>query len=768
MSKHSHDKPTRKEKRVERKASKNYRRTPNPDIEETSENTSSVKIDLPDTGLDRLELLFQESKTYYTPPKSRIRSMFGLLGVLILFSISIVAIVGAPLTAGAYLAVDTVKENMYAPLPENLKINSYMEKSSIYAVNSTGEPVLLASFYQQDREMVDWDNISQYMKDATLATEDPRYYDHGGIDIRGIIRAAWANITNKEVQQGGSSITQQFIKNSLIQQAEALPTEAEREKAYEAATATSISRKIKEMQYAFTLEKDYSKEQIFTGYLNVVGFGGQIYGVEAASKYYFNVPAKDITLSQAATLTAILNSPNKYRIDKPEQEVNGAADGYSVTKDRRNYVLSKMLEHGYITQQAYDEAVAEEITPIITPSSTGCASAGGSAYFCDYVVNIIKNDPAFGKTPEERENLLTRGGLEIYTTLNLDVQNAALTAMADVPKTSAALELGAAVVSVETTTGRVLAMAQNKNYTQDPEVATNDKSYTAINYNTDFKYGGSSGFQTGSAYKLVTLIEWFKQGKSVYESISNRGIITQAVDSCSPTGSWTGEYKFKNANGGYGSWGSVYYGTQQSLNSTFVGMAEKLDLCEIGKTAKSLGIHRADGNPLFTDPAAVLGTNEVAPLSMAVAYGTVANGGTHCNPIAIDKVIQNGKQIKVPKANCEQVLDSGIAGAVAFTMKPIIDYGFAAAANPRDGIPMFAKTGTTDNAVDSYLVATSTNVSTAMWVGNTIGKVSLQEMTEANGEQIKYPVVKAVAASANSIYGGGEFPAATPELIGRR
>lgn len=763
MSDNKHGKNRKEErlnKKVAKNASKNYRRTPNED-----EVYDNLKKTLPDTGIDRLNLLFEESKTYYKEPKSRLVSLLVLFGTSILFALIFIGLIGAPITAFSYTVVDTINKSIVTSLPENLKINNYMEKSNVYAVNSAGEPVLLASFYEQNREIVKWDDISQYMKDATLATEDPRYYEHGGIDIKGVIRAAIANYTNQEVQQGGSSITQQFIKNSLIQQAEELPTKAERQKAYAAATETSISRKIKEMQYSFALEEEYSKQDIFLGYLNVVGFGGTIYGVEAASKYYFNVPAKDLSLAQAATLTAILNSPNEFRIDLPNQEVNGAADGYSLTIERRNYVLTKMLEHGYISEKEYESAVSEKITPTITEPSHGCETAGASAYFCDYVVNIIKNDPSFGSTPEERANLLQRGGLDIYTTMNVDVQNSAVTAMETVPKTSAALELGAAVVSVETHTGRVLAMAQNKYYTQDPEVAETNPAYTAINYNTDKEYGGSSGFQTGSSYKLVTLVEWLKQGNSVYDNISNRGLITKAVDSCSPTGYWEGEYKFKNANGGYGSWGTVYNGTQQSLNSTFIGMGEKLDLCAIGKTATDLGIHRADGKPLYTDPASIIGTNEVAPLSMAVAYGTVANGGTRCNPIAIDKVIQNGKQLEVPKADCKKVLDSGIAGAVAFTMKPIIQYGFARNANPQDGVPMMAKTGTTDNAVDSYLVAASTNVSTAMWVGNTIGKISLQEMREANGEQLKYPVIKAIAGTANSIYGGEEFPTPTPSLI---
>ena len=710
------------------------------------------------------EILWEESpKVPYEQNKRK--GIFTFVGVSLVAAMGL-AIMGLPAVAFTNLGVNALQDVISIDLPKKFEINNYMERSNVYAVNSAGQNVLLASFFDQNREVVDWDNVSTFMKDASVATEDPRFYEHGGIDVQGLARAIVVNAQGKDIQ-GGSSITQQFIKNILIQEAEKISDPTKRQAAYKKATEQSITRKVTEMQYALAVEKKYSKKDILLGYFNIVGFGGQIYGVQAASQYYYGIPAKDLNLNQSATLTAILNSPNEFRIDKPDQESNNAADGYAETKKRRDYVLSRMLTEGYITQEQYDTTVAEPITPVITQPSTGCVTAGGAAYFCDYVTKIIENDPVFGKTPEARKQLLQQGGLQIYTTLNVDVQASAEQAMAaNVPQTVSELQLGAAVSSIENKTGRILAMAQNKKYTQDPLVAATDPAYSAINYNTDFAYGGSTGFQTGSTYKLVTLVNWLENGHKVYETVNNKGVVTEMTNTCDPSGKWTGNYEFKNADGSRGSWGSVYYGTQQSLNSTFIGMAQKLDLCSIDATAKKLGIHRADGNPLNIGPAAVIGTNEIAPLSMANAYGTIADGGTHCNPIAIDKVIdKNGKSLEVPQSDCVAVVNPDVAAAINSVMGDIIKWGFAAKANPRDGVPMMAKTGTTDNAVDSYLVASSTNVSTAVWVGNTIGKVSLQEIREIQGEQVKYPIVKQVAATANSIYGGDAFAPAPNSLM---
>ncbi len=284
----------------------------------------------------------------------------------------------------------------------------------------------------------------------------------------------------------------------------------------EATTASGnegIERKLQEMRYAIALEQKYSKNDILLGYLNISNFGGRTYGIDAAARYYFDVSAKDLSVSQAATLAGIVQNPNTYRIDKTggsifdgdgvgynkapdgliddvrpgqlaaldtllsegtitQEQYLAAADGYTSTKGRQLYVLSRMLDDGKITRDQYVAAAAEPITPVITPATTGCTTAGGSAYFCQYVRDVIENDPAFGATPEEREKALKRGGLSIYTTLDLRIQSAAEAAMVEnVPSSVDFMKLGSTIVSIENTTGRILAIAQNTQFSEDAQSA---------------------------------------------------------------------------------------------------------------------------------------------------------------------------------------------------------------------------------------------------------------------------------------------------------
>ena len=218
--------------------------------------------------------------------------------------------------------------------------------------------------------------------------------------------------------QGGSSITQQYVKNVLVQQCELDSKNNEElqacaDDATTASGAEGASRKLKEMRYSIGVEKDYSKDEILLGYLNIANFGARTYGIQAAAKYYFGVTAATLTVEQAATLISIVNYPSSLRIDKPDSESNGAANGYAKTLERRDYVLGKMLEEGKITQEQHDAAKAVPITPNIQQPSTGCQSANGfsgGAYFCDYVTRIVLTDEAFGATAEERAAKLKRGG----------------------------------------------------------------------------------------------------------------------------------------------------------------------------------------------------------------------------------------------------------------------------------------------------------------------------------------------------------------------
>ncbi len=668
--------------------------------------------------------------------------------------------------------------NIFDGLPEYIKVEPLAQASTMYA-NSHGKPVAIATFYSQNRVEVGWDAISQNLKDAAVATEDPRFYEHGGVDVSGTLRGAVLTALHKSVQ-GGSSITQQYVKNILVQRCENKqpdPTAtaavqkkqlAAYESCYNDATEVDPVRKLKEMRYAIGLEKEYSKNDILQSYLNIALFGGRVYGVQSASEYYFGVSAKDVNLQQAATLIAILNNPDNLRIDRPDDKENGKANGYKETLDRRNYVLDRMLAGGKITKEEHDAARATKVEPKITPVQNGCMTAQkyNAAFFCDYVERIIEQDPIFGKTDDDRTSFLTRGGLKIYTTLNLDLQGAAQHAISSyIPPTSPYLDLGASNVSVEVGTGRVVTMVQNRPYdnTASPSPGT-----TAVNYNTDYEYGGSEGFQTGSSYKAFDLLEWLQEGHSLYETVSGtQHSFPQSSfhesDPCNDIGG--SPWNVSNDEGESVSSTTVMNATAASINTIFAKMATQLDLCGIKQRAQDLLVHGADeeANPFRANPSSVLGTNYIAPITMATAYAGIANKGVACSPIAIDKILTaDGSAHAVPKTGCSKTpIDPKVAAAAIYALQGVLrGGGTAASANPDDGIPIFGKTGTTDDSLENWLVTSTTKVAQATWVGNVEGYVPLrsQSFNGIGGGNVKFAIVKPIAAALNAAYGGGAFP----------
>ncbi|MGO4594795.1 transglycosylase domain-containing protein [Leifsonia sp. 2TAF2] len=668
--------------------------------------------------------------------------------------------------------------SVFDGLPEYIKVEPLAQASTMYAL-SNGQQVPIATFYSQNRIEVGWDGISQNLKDAAIATEDPRFYEHGGVDVSGTLRGAVLTALHKSVQ-GGSSITQQYVKNILVQRCENKqpdPTAAAAvqkkqlaayETCYDDATKVDPSRKLKEMRYAIGLEKEYSKNDILQSYLNIALFGGRVYGVQSAAEYYFGVAAKDVNVQQAATLIAILNNPDNLRIDRPASKENGAANGYKETLDRRNYVLDRMLANGKITPEEHAAARATKVEPKITPTQNGCMTAQqyNAAFFCDYVERIIEQDGIFGKTEDDRSNFLTRGGLKIYTTLNLDLQNQAQAAVsAYIPPAHPNLDIGSSNVSVEVGTGRVVTMVQNRPYdnTADPAPAT-----TAVNYNTDYDYGGSEGFQTGSAYKAFDLLEWLQEGHSLYQTVSGTQhlfpqTLFHASDPCNDIGG--APWPVSNDEGESVTATTVMNATAQSINSIFAKMATQLDLCGIKQRAKDLLVHGADeaANPFMANPSSVLGTNYIAPITMATAYAGIANNGVACSPIAIDKIVDaNGAARAVPKTQCSTTpIDPQVAAAAIFALQGVLrGGGTAASANPGDGIPIFGKTGTTDNSVENWLVTSTTKVAQATWVGNVQGGVALrsQSFQGIGGGNVKFAIAKRIITSLDAAYGGGAFP----------
>jgi len=650
----------------------------------------------------------------------------------------------------------------------------------------------MASFYDQNRVEVGWTAIDQDVKDATVASEDPRFYDHGGIDLQGTLRAAVTTASGRETQ-GGSSIAQQYVKNVRVQQcevetgatqvdeaeaaAEAAGTtfgQAERDEVvakvksdcYDAVTATTIDRKVKEMRLAIGVEKRYSKDEILLGYLNIAGFGGTVYGIEAAANYYFGTPASQLSLPQAASLVAIVNNPEKFRLDRPSSETNGAANGYAANHTRRDYILKRMLSLGKITRDRYDEAIATPVEPKITEPSTGCQTASTGAYFCDYVKNILQTDPTFGDDAETRMLNFRRGGYDVYTTLDVDLQGAAVRAIAEnVPMTYPGWDLGGVIVSVEVGTGRVLAMAQNKHYSQDPAVLASGPEYTSINYNTDFDQGGSSGFQPGSTYKVFTLARWLQEGHGLSERVDSRPRSNWGVfhDSCLGDYDVSGEgWNPKNDEGESGGGYTALQSTINSINTGYLGMAKELDLCGIRKAAEAFGMHRADGNPLQESPSTVIGTNEIAPLSLAVAFAGIADNGLTCTPIAIDRIVgRDGKDVPPPKSTCTQAVAPEIAAGMHYALSRVMTDGTAqlSNANTVPHVPLIGKTGTTDGAKDTWMAGASTKVATVAAVVSVNGDANQRGIWFESGRAAEarhrmWPMVMSVAAAK---YGGGEF-----------
>lgn len=653
-------------------------------------------------------------------------------------------------------------------LPANLHIQQFAQNSTVYAKQG-GQDVPIATFYAQNRQDVTWDQIAQTVKDATVSAEDPRFYTEGAVDIWGTLRGAVSTVAGGDVQ-GGSSITQQYVKNVEVEKCEALTSQKKVEACYADAAGVTLQRKVQEMRYAVEVEKTYSKKDILTGYLNVVGFGGQVYGVQAAAQYYFNTTAAKLDLAQAATLAAILNNPANLRIDQPSNADNGAANGYKLTKERRDYVLDRMYVTHTITKQQRDAAKATPIQPTITPTTQGCAAAQqfNAAFFCDYVRDVILNDPAYGATGDDRWQTLNRGGLKIYTTLNLDLQQVAQASLnAYIPASRPGIDLGASNVALELGTGRIVTMVQNRtfNNTDTPIDGT-----TAVNYNTDEDYGGSQGFQTGSTFKAFDLAAWLEAGHGLYETVNASQHVFPTSDFTNTCANIDGPDWPVTNDEGSASRLSVMAATAQSVNTAFAEMGTKVDLCSIVNAAKALDVHPASkSNAWVQTPSLILGTNYISPLTMATAYAGIADNGTVCTPVAIDRVVNaDGTDHKVSKTTCTQGLKPEIAAGVTYALQGVIKSGgTAASANPYDGTPIMAKTGTTDNSLENWLITSTTKVATATWVGNVSGHTPLRSLSfkGVGGGNVKFSIAKPILKAVNALYGGDAFTKPTSAVL---
>ena len=600
-----------------------------------------------------------------------------------------------PVAGPTALAAKSVP-SVFNELPGDLQTVAPAEESQL--LDSSGG--VIAHFYDKQRVVVPSANIADVMKKAIVAIEDKRFYEHNGVDATGIARALVTNLGDSG-RQGASTITQQYVRNSLAERGY-LEGDAEQ---VSAATEQTTERKLREIKYALALEKTQSKDEILTGYLNIAPFGPITYGVEAASQRYFSKSASELNYLEAALLAGLVQSPVQYDpLTHPE-----------AAQERRDTVLATMLDQGVITQEEYDEGTATTIESMLHPSisSEGCSGAESSkAYFCDYVLAQFLEDPTFGETRTERERMLKTQGITIRTTMDPTMQDAAYSSLTNTIPVGDPSGLNDALVSLDPRSGRVLSMAQNTTY----GIETGE---TMSNYSAD------GNFQVGSTFKVFILLEWFKEGHSAYETVGSANTFyPNGAFKCDGRPITTEGYQVNDLAGKTGTM-NVVRATGQSVNQAFVNMASRVDFCSIFDTAYDLGITE-DGEVPSPYPANILGSVSASPLQMASVFAAIANSGQQCTPQSIESVTDRDENVlKEFSADCKEVISPDIANKTAALLTASAGQYYTST-RLGDGRPFAAKSGTTDGHANTWLTGFTPSIVTSAWVGH--GANSSQEV----------------------------------------
>ena len=526
-----------------------------------------------------------------------------------------------------------------------------------------------------DRISVDWQDIPTMLVDAVLAAEDRGFFEHGGVDPAGIVRALVANIRSQGVTQGGSTITQQYVKNVYLTQ------------------ERTLVRKIKEAALSVRVERELSKQEILTRYLNTIYLGRGAYGVEAASRQYFNKDVGQLTLPEAAYLAGLIRSPESMDANLGGNETKAVAQRAAATT-RRVEVLDGMVATGAITQVEADVAAAagwDDVIPRSNRSNYGRVShpEWGTDYFIDYVRHWLTTTGGF------TDAQVYGGGLRVYTTIDMTDQGAAADAVRST--LDRADDPAAALVSIDDQ-GAVRAMLGGLDF-------NGTGKYSKVNLAVGTE-GGGAGRQAGSSFKAFTLAEAMNQGFSlqkVYDAPAR--LVIPKVDGGKD---WSvGNY----ADAGLGTL-NLIDATARSSNTAYAQLMLDVGPRNVADLAHKMGIT----SQLNAVPALTLGTSEVSVYDMASAYSTLADGGEHITPYVVTKVTDaKGSVLYENKVQRTRVLDAKATAKVDYALSQVVENGTGGAA--RLPIPVAGKTGTTENYRDAWFAGFTCQLTTAVWVG---------------------------------------------------
>jgi len=586
-----------------------------------------------------------------------VRKLLRLVVIAIVAGAGLAAGVAA-LAATANAIVSQGSSSTENPVPDILTTQS--ARSIVYASDGS---VLATLHAAENRQPVPISQVPPVVLDAVLDTEDARFWTHGGVDLKSTVRAVASNVKSGALAQGGSTITQQLVKNAFL------------------TPQKSLDRKVKEAIIATRLEKKYTKSQILEAYLNTVYFGNGAYGVEAASEAYFNEPIGQVNAAQAALLAGIIRDPQGY---DPLQNPHDS-------KTRRDFVLDRMVTLGHLSAAA---ATALKTTPVPTKITAPAQSSDTKDdYFVEQVKQVLLNQSTtLGNSYTERYNALFRGGLKIYTTLDPRLQKLAEQKVAaGVPPNKQGFT--AALASIEPSTGKVRAIVGGPGFDQ-----------------VKFDLATQALRQPGSGFKLFTLLAAYEAGYGPYDSVDGSSPCAVAF----PGDRDLLKHPANNSEGNSSGNLSVISATAGSVNCAFIRMGHEVGLPKVIEMAHRLGLKED-----FKEyPTLVIGAQETTVLEMANAYATLADDGVYHQPTFIDHIDdRTGKSLYKVNPVGKRVLDPQISRMAVQTLRAVVQYGTGTAANLYDR-QVAGKTGTTENNSDAWFNGFTPQLATTVWMGD--------------------------------------------------
>jgi penicillin-binding protein 1A len=568
------------------------------------------------------------------------------------------------------------------------ELKQLAEPSTIYWADGTK----MDSLGSEARDPItSLNEVPKMVQNAIIATEDRSFWTNDGIDLGAVFRAFLTNLTSGRIEQGGSTITQQLVKNRIL------------------TSKRDVNRKIKEIEDALRLNEKFSKEKIFVEYLNTVYFGSGSYGIKAAAARFFytfdpgsTLPRgkrlDELTLGEAALLAGLISNPEgNSPFTNPDRSIRRRAD-----------VLRGLVEEGYITQAEADAANNEPL-PTVKPPANPIV---GHDFLTSEVLQELVTDPQYavlGATEKERTDKILKGGLKIYTTFDQNLQNLAIDATTNhKPASPSGPDWISSLVSIDPTTGAVKAM-----------VGGDDFSSSQYNVATS-----SSGRQTGSTFKVITLAAALMNGYSPNDSVngSEPCPVPSKFPNVPPE-----QYPNNSADGAENGNHSLDHSTAHSINCAFVRLATSVGYDKVIATAKAMGITKDNLEPAVLNET--LGTKEQNTLTMATVMATIANHGVHHTPYTVQRIVGPDGKVFVDQSGSagEQALSTDVADCETNVLTHVITEGTGGnAAVP--GKDLFGKTGTTDNLTDAWFIGAnpsggSMQLATAVWFGNRTGNI---------------------------------------------